>query len=465
MLLAPLGAARDAWVERELVQVPASGVPRDGRVHGSGRLDEGFFHAHAEFHAARLGEVQLELDVSEAELEPTAAALATHWGVALKKKARRLEGHLALAGAVAGLLTLRAEEIRTGGDPLFRITLRAAVDDVAALKLLETPVSLDALADVLATGALPREAVVAVLQAAHATGARALVPDAVREVVRALPREVLLDRSKRLLSLADTALGNDPVAFGEGLRSLNDHRGGWLRVEPELRLRLVRSLSAQEPRAAMVELIVEALDFGDRAALGRLIALSARCAGPERKLAVTTDDVTLEQPAELQDAVLAVLTAGWPPAAVAACGRVSWVHARAASRLLRASMGPPPDYTTAQVQRGLGKRAPAEESWRLASVCRAQLLAQVRTFDAQLFAELAKEWSYDEAAFFLVADARAVSPSAGVYRLGRQVWTFKRSPKGKQSVELTEFADESEAAAAVAPKQPAVKKKKRPDAL
>ena len=128
--------------------------------------------------------------------------------------------------------------------------------------------------------------------------------------------------------------------------------------------------------------------------------------------------------------------------------RESWP--RTATRALARRLGPAPEFTTAQILEGLGKkRAPAEENWRRASVARAQFLAVVRRLDDAVFAEVLRRLSYDEAAVFLIADEHAVTAQKASYRVGSRVlsWGAKGTPR------FTEFADELLAAAALGKKR------------
>ncbi|MFZ5445850.1 MAG: hypothetical protein ACOZQL_38010 [Myxococcota bacterium] len=462
VLLGVPGASREVLTGVEVLEVPATGLPLDGSVYGSFATEGVCVQLRVELRAGRLLEVLVEVDVPDAELEPTAEVIAAHWGLRLarKGKGRRFTASRPLEASVPASLQLEAKEIQTGGDPLFRVTLRAVADDPASVTPLEAPVSPEALAAALAVPGMSVEACVAALSAHSKTGARSVVPPALRAELAKLAPEALQPRTRALLRQVDAALHGEPDAFRAALAGLEVREGGWLRVGPELRRELVNTLAVVGARETFVDLVVDGLDFGGPAAVDALVAAAARVRAeqPSRALRVPSEAVRLDDPDALQDAVFAVLTAGMSPADVVRSGRNSWVEARVAARALTPHVGPPPDFTTAQLVAGLGKRAEPEENWRRASVYRAQLLAQARRIDPALFRSLLEAWSYDEAAVFLNSDEQVVTPAVASYRLGARLMTYRRSPKGKQLVTVTDCEDEAGAAA----KLGGAKKKKAP---
>lgn len=466
LVLGELGAPPERLPRHEFLNAPKSGLTRDGSLYGSFSEGGTYLQATAEFAVGRLVLAKVEVDVAQSEdLEPLGEAVAAHWGLSLarKGKGRRFQASGPAKASVPGTVRLEVQAIDTGGDPIFRVTVSATVDDPDALRSLEPPVPIEQVAAVVASAELPPARCRELLTAHWESGARGLLPDPLRAALAALPREQLRERTKALLRLVDEHLRAEPTAFADALGPLEPSEKSWLRLDAARRHALTTALEPVLPRATVVELLVDGLDFGDGAAVTALCTAMARARSePNARLpSLSADDVRLGDPDEQQDRVVAVLTAGLSPRALAEAGRHNgWPVAAALARALTPHVGAPPDFTTAQVLAGLGKRAEREEGWRRASVARARWLAQARRVDEALFKELLKTCEYDEAAAFLTADEANVAPAAAGYRFGTRVVTYKRSSSGKQLVTTADFPDEATARAKLGGKKLKAQKKR-----
>lgn len=438
VLVAPLASPGTRLTELGVVEVGPSGIPHDGTLSGALASHAGVpGEVRVELRAARVAVVTVTIHCHEEELEPWASALATHWGLALKQRGRgrRLEGRRALDGTVPGTLSLKAFEYEAG-DRFHCLELAAAVDAPEKLRPVEPLVPLRALAQALVTPAQSESVCLAALEAHVAAGGEQLLPHALRDGLMQLPPAELRQRTHALMALVKQSLPPEEATFWRALEGTSRAGGGWLSLKPDVRLTLLKGLGADP----WLEVVTNALDFGDAEALEALVAELARRRREGR--AVRLDTYPDGSDERLSEALFAVATAGMQLPELVRFGAERW--APSVVRALTPHVGPPPAYTTTQLLEGLRTRAPGEEPWRLRSVSTAQVLAQARRLDAGLFDELIKVFSHDEAAIFLVSDERVVTATTGAYRLGTRVVSWRA---GERTPTITAFADDALAAA------------------
>lgn len=433
VLVSPLASPGASLKGPGLVEVGPSGIPNDGTLAGALASHGGVpGEVRVALRASRVAQVTVTIHCHEEELEPWARAIAAHWGLTLKHRGRgrRLEGRRALDAAVPGTLSLKAFEYETG-DRFYCLELSAAVDAPEKLRPVEPLVPLRALAETLVTPTQSESVCIAALEAHVAAGGEQLIPHALRDGLMQLPPAELRQRTHALMALVKQSVPPEEGTFWKALEGTSRARGGWLSLSPDVRLTLLKALGA----APWLEVITNALDFGDSEALAELVAHLGRRRTEGR--AVSLDTYPDGSDERLSEALFAVATAGMQLTDLVRFGAERW--APYVVRALTPHVGPPPAFTTTQLLEGLRTRAPAEEAWRLRSVSTAQVLIQARRLDAGLFDALIKVFSHDEAAIFLVSDERVVTATTGAYRLGACVLSWRA---GQRMPTITAFADE-----------------------